>query len=110
MPVSSGKTKLCDAYRKMVKARQFFAIGDIFRYSPVVSPDSEVIVEVRPCTDVVTGGFGVSECNQYCALSKYCADRGNIVTVNGDDVNYIPECQKVWRKDNESVYFKEFTL
>ncbi len=110
MAITSGKTKACDAYRRMEKVRQFFSIGERFWYSPVVSPDSEVFVEVRPCDEMsehYDDCFGSDECEKFCALHRWCSVAGNTVNVNGLNVNYIPECGDDKREDKTSVYFKE---
>ena len=103
MAISSGRCRI----PVMELSREFFDIGRPFWYSPLSDKSIHILIEPIPCTNVTEYSmdvFGKTECEKYCALSKWCGERGNFDT-NGE--NHIPSCSDYDRKDKTNVFFKE---
>lgn len=103
MAVSSGRKRI----KVMEQSREFFDIGEPFWYTPLSDENVHILVEPIPCTNVKDYGvdwFSQQECNEYCALSKWCAERGNY---DSNGRNYIPSCSSDEREDETHVFFKE---
>lgn len=85
----------------MDKAKEYFEVGEMFTYSPLVTMRlapgilGETLVEVVPTT---VGKY----CERDCDLFPYCGRVDNIE--NG--VFFIPECSSFNRIDHTDVVFK----
>ena len=102
MPVfgkSSRTSSLLDI-KRMVKAREFFPVGEMFWYTPLKDQNVELLIQPEKHP---SGMYTRTMCNSLCALRKWCGEDGTYI----GDVNYTPECHGENREDNESVYFKE---
>ena len=102
MPVSGKSSHHYSSsdIKLMEKAREFFAVGEQFWYSPLAEHTVEILVEpVKRPPEMYARGV----CQQLCALCKWCGEKENY----SGGVNYIPECKGDERVDNISVYFKE---
>jgi hypothetical protein len=106
MAISSGRGAFV-RLPKMVRAREFFGIGEPFWYTPLADKDTNILIEAIPCTNVTppeVDGFSQRDCEKHCALSKWCSESGNF---DESGSNYIPCCSDYEREDKTNVFFKE---
>lgn len=91
----------------MENTREFFGVNEPFWYTPLSDKNVRILIEAIPCANVKppeVDWFSQRDCEDHCALSKWCAEPGNF---DGNGENHIPCCAEYEREDKTSVFFKE---
>lgn len=104
MAISSGRCRI----PVMHHPKEFFDIGQPFRYTPLSDKSLEMILVPMECKDLVgdSGRWCIGDCQDHCVLSDYCNSSKNIDPISGE--TFIPACSVLTRADHANAYFEEY--